>query len=300
MKTLCTRLQYLTHQPLHCNPNVPPPDIRNFFTPSAGPRKSKLASRFFNGGASVLSTPSTAAPTPPPCLVLVADSTSTSIPSSQDFDSRLSASSTYTVEADPLEHPTPPKLSALRSRRALGEPAVIGTSSGTGATATATANQVHVTRVTREGDKENARRAMAAPSGSGAATAVAELNSTRSSSRVMSDFFLVGPTPAPRSGGHGRAEAGRDSRHVPNQNRFALPTGKSVLGRNSVRDSFPNNRYKIRIGIDAREEVKNSDLRGVLGKRTGRWLTLARGESCHVTNEVGIPLCLTCPPLKQS
>lgn len=80
----------------------------------------------------------------------------------------------------------------------------------------------------------------------------------------MSSLYLVGPLPALR-------DTGNNLRCVTqSQNRFPLPVGKSVLGRNSIRDSFPGNSNKIRIGIDALEEVNPRNVIPVVNVSRGR------------------------------
>lgn len=94
-------------------------------------------------------------------------------------------------------------------------------------------------------DKEN---------GPGAMAGVGTAASITSASRAMSSLYLLGPLPALRDTGNKLCCV------TQSQNRFPLPVGKSILGRNSIRDSFPGNSNKIRIGIDTLEEVTPRNL----------------------------------------
>lgn len=90
--------------------------------------------------------------------------------------------------------------------------------------------------------------------GPGAIAGVGTAASMTSASRAMSSLYLFGPLLTVR-------DTRNKLRCAPqSQNRFPLPVGKSMLGRNSIRDGFPGNSNKIRIGIDALEEVSPRNL----------------------------------------
>lgn len=79
----------------------------------------------------------------------------------------------------------------------------------------------------------------------------------------MSGYFLQGPISAKRdseghsggsrSGSQGTVDvAGTQTRP---SSMYALPVGEVVVGRDSVRDSNPTNKNKLRMGVDKQEEV---------------------------------------------
>lgn len=152
---------------------------------------------------------------------------------------------------------------------------------GVGAGNSAETASVILLGVRQESDKENGgkdalaaslrARGLLPPLGTAtvgaAATAAAK---SMSIYREMSGYFLDGPTPistatiattpttitdpaTPTTAGSGGVQGG-GWKNV--SGRYALPVGDVVVGRDSMHDSKPVNRNKLRIGIDKRDEVR--------------------------------------------
>ncbi|CAM9494576.1 unnamed protein product, partial [Laminaria digitata] len=156
--------------------------------------------------------------------------------------------------------------------------------SGVGGGDCADTDSVVLLGVKQESNKENGgKEALAAslrargllpPLGTTTAGAAAAARSIMSSSPEMSVYFLEGPTttttitrtrtpphptrnPTPPTAEVGGGGGGGEGQGVGWKNpsgRYAVPVGDVVVGRDSIHDSKPANRNKLRMGIDKREE----------------------------------------------